>query len=176
MVSRKSWQAEYMLSKGGLSKEHPETWQLLIHVMLPPSPLHLPQQLQGMHPWCGRKIQRTAPKENAQSYSCEKKNLSENCGILELSDEHWKTDYKIHVQPCAPFFLVRSVVQSWKWGQGEENDEESSLPHWEQNWLFLSHSWRQDQALYLFKMQIPRLQPRCMGIRISRGRAQELCA
>lgn len=171
MVSRKSWQAEYM--PGGLNREHPKTRQLLIHVMLPPSPLHLPQQLQGMHPGCGRKIQGQPLRK---MHSCGKKNLSKNCDILELSDEHWKTDYKIRVQPCAPFILVRSLVQSWKRGQGEENDEGISLPHWEQNWLFLSHCWRQDQALYLLKMQIPRLQPRCMGIRISRGRAQELCA
>ena len=54
-------------------------------------------------------MQGTSTRENAQSYSCGKKHLSEN--YLELSDEHWKTDYKTCVQQCARFFLVRSVAR-----------------------------------------------------------------
>lgn len=56
-------------------------------------------------------MQGTSTRENAQSYRCGKKHLSEN--YLELSDEHQKTDYKTCVQQRARFFLVRSVAQSW---------------------------------------------------------------
>lgn len=80
----------------------------------------------GNAPQVWEKNSGTATKENAQLW---KEKPLQNCAILELSDEHWKTDYKICVQPCTPFFLVRSLVQSWKRGQGEENDEGSSLPH-----------------------------------------------